>query len=221
MTDAYQTDDEQVENLKRWWKENGTSTLFSIAIAMGAVFGWQSWQKYQVAQVENASAMFQSLLQNVQAPQLSDEQKSSANHMAEQLKEKFASSDYAKYAAHYQAQIAVNDGDLDKAEAQLRWVLSSNPEQNLKSLTNYRLAKVLLAKKEYDQALGLIDTQATGFEIINYELQGDILKEQGEIEKAVAAYEQAKLLNAKSAKPINNFMLDLKIQHLTSQLGKN
>ena len=50
--DAYRTDDEQVEALKRWWKENGTSTLLMVAVAVGGYFGWQAWDTRQVQQAE-------------------------------------------------------------------------------------------------------------------------------------------------------------------------
>ncbi|MEW8396328.1 MAG: tetratricopeptide repeat protein, partial [Candidatus Thiodiazotropha sp.] len=37
----YQTEEEQVEAIKRWWKENGTSVIAGLVIGLGGIFGWQ------------------------------------------------------------------------------------------------------------------------------------------------------------------------------------
>ena len=47
MSDSYRTEEEQVEALKAWWRENGKSTVVAIAMAVMGVFGWQGWQKQQ------------------------------------------------------------------------------------------------------------------------------------------------------------------------------
>ena len=37
------TEEEQLEAIKRWWKENGTSLIAGVAIAAAGVFGWNAW----------------------------------------------------------------------------------------------------------------------------------------------------------------------------------
>jgi predicted negative regulator of RcsB-dependent stress response len=39
--DVYTTEDQQVEALKRWWKENAKSILLGVALGLAAVFGWR------------------------------------------------------------------------------------------------------------------------------------------------------------------------------------
>ena len=48
MIDYNKTDDEQAEDLKAWWKENGISVIAGIALAIAALFAWEYWQKYQI-----------------------------------------------------------------------------------------------------------------------------------------------------------------------------
>ena len=43
MTD-FKTDEEKAEELKAWWKENGTSVMAGIALAVAALFGWEYWK---------------------------------------------------------------------------------------------------------------------------------------------------------------------------------
>ena len=45
--ETFRTEEEQVEAIKRWWQENGKSTVLGVAIAMAAVFGWRGWNDYQ------------------------------------------------------------------------------------------------------------------------------------------------------------------------------
>ena len=43
--EQYRTEEEQVEALRRWWNENGKSTVAVIVIALAAGLGWQAWQR--------------------------------------------------------------------------------------------------------------------------------------------------------------------------------
>ena len=58
MIDYNKTDDEQAEDIKKWWKENGLSVAAGIALAVAALFGWEYWQKYQITQAESASTLY-------------------------------------------------------------------------------------------------------------------------------------------------------------------
>ena len=53
----YQTDDEKVEELKAWWKENGVSVMVGIGLAVVALFGWEYWKKAQIENAVQASAL--------------------------------------------------------------------------------------------------------------------------------------------------------------------
>ena len=43
-------DDEQVEALKRWWDENGRSTIVAVILAVGGTLGWQQYQDWDAQQ---------------------------------------------------------------------------------------------------------------------------------------------------------------------------
>lgn len=192
--DAYRTDDEQVEALKRWWKENGTSTLLGIVVVVGGYFGWQAWETRQVQQAEAASFSYQQLLQLSMEieQQPTDTRYTTASHLVDTLKTDFSSTDYARYAALMQAKLQVSQGDLAEAEAELRWVLDSKPEPSMMQVSNLRLARVLFASGQVDPALALIDSAEHGeFTGSFYELRGDIESSQGNVEAARQAYQRA------------------------------
>ena len=58
------TEEEQVEALKSWWKDNGKSLILTIAVALGGVLSWNAYQDHQVGEAEAASVYFQELMNN-------------------------------------------------------------------------------------------------------------------------------------------------------------
>ena len=58
MVDVYRTEEEQVEALKRWFRDNGRSLVTAILIALILVFGFRYWQDSQLRQREAASAQY-------------------------------------------------------------------------------------------------------------------------------------------------------------------
>ncbi len=218
MAESYQSDEEQIEALKKWWDENGKSTVIAIVVSILAVFGWQGWQKQQQADMDAASSIYQNLLAaaNGANGEPSKEQLTTANHLAETLKSDFSGSSYAQYAALYKAKFAVANSDLESAEQELQWVIDSNPDQALMVQTRLRLARVLYSLERYDDALGELGHESTGFESAFDEVRGDILLAKGEKEEALSAYQQARSSSAADLSAPRNPVLDLKIQQLES-----
>lgn len=221
MAEEYRTEEEQVEALKKWWRENGKSTVISVVVGVSLVIGWQGWQKQQKANVEAASAVYQNLLNVVGTNQgeLNDEQVSTANHLADTLIKDFPDSTYSRFAAFSKARFAVKAKDLDAAEKELRWVLDSGTTPELVLQANLRLARVLYAKDQLDDALAALTGDAAGYASAYEELKGDIYRAKGDVSQARLAYQKAQDLNQQAQSPVNNPLLDLKIQQLDGQQG--
>ena len=58
------TEDEELAVIRDWWQRNGKPLLTGSALALVVVFGWQAWQKHQVAEAQGASVLYQQLLEN-------------------------------------------------------------------------------------------------------------------------------------------------------------
>ncbi|ROS05165.1 putative negative regulator of RcsB-dependent stress response [Sinobacterium caligoides] len=220
--ETYRTEEEQVEAIKHWWKENGTSTLLTIAIVVAGYFGWQYYGQNQQASAEQASAIYQQLLEaNDQlAQQPDDAQLATAHHLASQLKEDYEGSTYAQFAALINARLYVNSEDLVKAEAELRWVLEHSSQQSTTDVTELRLARVLDAQGKTDEAEQLIAKQRDGAMQVGFEeLKGDILAAKGDPSGARTAYQQAKDLAAEN-KVQASPLLALKLQNLPAAKGE-
>lgn len=189
--DTFRTEDEQVQALKKWWKDNGSSTLISVGLALLVVFGWRTWQAQQQTKMDASSIGYQQLIQAAAAAMTDgdDIKIATAEHLAQSIKEDYSGSGYSHFAALLKAKQAVQDKDFAAAETELRWVLAEQPSAEMRLITEFRLAKVLLAQNDADAALILLSQQNTAAFAPQYaEAKGDILAAQNNYEAALEAY---------------------------------
>jgi predicted negative regulator of RcsB-dependent stress response len=214
--DQYRTEEEQVEALRRWWDENGKSTIAAIVIAVSVGFGWQAWKANDQQQRENASDIYQAMLQAMGSGDASAEQGLVGIDLAEQLKADYSGSTYAQFAVLHLARLAVTNNDLSEAEAQLRWVLGkADRGSDVALVAQMRLARVMASSGDTDQALAILEEVGEGPYQASYAVaRGDILLALGRDEGARAAYNQALMLAASSQGQLNMPALEQKLQSL-------
>ena len=205
---AYQTEEEQVEALKRWWKENGTSIIAGVVIGLGGIFGWQAWGNHQDRIGKDASLAFSQL---VNAEQQGDLE--SASKQAELLRLEYESSSYAIFAALTQARLKLEAGDSAAARSQLEWAMQNADDVSLKNLAQLNLARILLSEGDLAGAEKLAAVEAGGFAGDFAQLRGDIAVAQGDKQAAFEAYTLAM-----TQEPSNRNLLQMKLDDLA--LGK-
>jgi len=202
--EIYDTEEEQVEALKRWWKENGTSTIAGIVIALAAIGGWNYWQSYQKDQALQASALFDQLLKSSQL-----EQHENVAKISQQLTENYSSTAYADLAKLFYAKDLVQQEKLDDAKTALQALMATG-DNELKNLARIRLVRLLLATKEYEKGLQVIAeadaSTSDGFSGIYDELTGDLYVALGRLAEARTAYKSA--LRSGLNSPLLQFKMD-------------
>ena len=65
--EIYDTEEEQLDAVKRWWKENGQSTIIGLVFGIAIILGWNYWQDHKKVQAEQASALYSQLIQAIGA----------------------------------------------------------------------------------------------------------------------------------------------------------
>ncbi|GAA6168401.1 YfgM family protein [Sessilibacter corallicola] len=192
---SHLTEEEQIEALKRWWKENGMFTVGAIVVAVAGYFGWESWKTHEVAQKEGASNLFQSMIEagsESQNGQIADEDADRMRSLGSQLKDEYSGSFYSTSAALLMAKLAAEDGNLEEAKLQLEWAKTDNANEKLNFVIDQRLARVLYAMGEYDKALALVKTSPEESAKSSYaEIRGDIFAAQNKSDEAAKAYQIA------------------------------
>ncbi|MFT7127963.1 MAG: putative negative regulator of RcsB-dependent stress response [Gammaproteobacteria bacterium] len=221
MAEGYQTDDEQIEVLKKWWSDNGTFLLVIITIAVISVLGWQGWQKQQQQDMGTASSIYQNMIIAAQGNNgiLTAEQRTTASHLANTLKTEYSDSTYAKFGALYIAKFAVEANNFSEAEVALQWILDSGAEEDIKLQAELRLARVFYAQDKYTEALEQLEGSSSVYAAAYEEVRGDILNAQGDYKGASLSYQKAVELNQQLDSPPNNPLLNLKVQQLESKLS--
>lgn len=189
------TDEEQVEAIKNWWKNNGSSLLIGIVAALAIVFGWQAWQDNQAEKRSRAAAQFSNLVNSLSE---SDDANriETVGYIAKELQENFEGSAYAIYATLILAQQQLMDqSDPEAAQVSLEWAHSRVEQSSaLELIIRSRLAQAQFAAGKHDDALETLGGAGeTGeFAGIYSELEGDILLAKGDREAAEEAYRSAR-----------------------------
>ncbi len=188
------SDEEQLENLKRWWKENGLFTIAAIVLCIGGYFGWDNWKANQQQKMETASELYQQMMEVAiveRGQKANDTQHRLVTELATQLKEEFGSSQYARYGALLVAKLAVEKNDLDAAAEQLRWALD-DADEGLSLVIKLRLAKVEASRDNIDLAISMLNgIDAQTLSSAYAEARGDFYLMKGDKVAAYEAYKQA------------------------------
>lgn len=184
---TYQTEEEQVEAIKKWWKDNGKSVVGGIVLGFAIIGGWQGWQGYQRSQGEAASQYFDAMRQSVQAGQYDK-----AIEDAKRLVGEYGGTAYASFAALELAKLSYQRGEKAAARNHLRWVAESAPDPSIRELARLRLGRLLLDMQDTAalQAL-LATTPLPAFAGEFASLRGDLARAQGDLEAAREAYQEA------------------------------
>ena len=211
------TEEEQVQALKAWWDENGKSLLLGIAVALAAVLGWKGWQQQQATHADNASILYQNLLDSVVGaigPQQDEAKLATANHLHDQLKADYEGTAYANYASLIMARVAVDQGELTKAVAELDWALANQPTESMFILATMRKARILADQGDVEKSLSLVSSLPVGgYAVSLNELKGDLFLLKGDIELARQSYQKAFDATTANNRPV----LEMKLNDLAAE----
>lgn len=211
---SYGSDDEQVEALRHWWKENGRSVIAGVVIAAVALIGWQQWNSYKINRAEAASTEYLAFIEQIQAEQPPE----GAVERGQALLDKYGSTPYGPLTAFWLARYHVQKEQLEQAAQNLRWALDNADTDALRHVARLRLGRVLMAQQKYDEALALTPSGSEAFGAEYQELRGDVLSAQGKAEQAAGAYRQA--LAAQDLAPQHRQLIEVKLNDLgVSQEG--
>ena len=199
--ESFQTEEQQVEAIKRFWKEHGTAIIVGAALGLGGLFGWRQYSDMQIESKEAASVAYQTAVENFA------EEGSSAS--LEAFIEENKNTGYASIASLLAAKKAADSGNLDTAASHLNEVITFAENPQMKELASLRLANVQIEMNQLDAALSTLGNVSNdAFSAQVSELKGDVYQLQGKFDDARLAYSSALEKNA------NNPLLQMKLDNL-------
>lgn len=198
---------EQVDALKAWWKENSNWVYGLVTVALLAYAGSQFWKQHQAGQAISAASLYAEVMKQTasgDAKRIGD--------AATALAERFAASPYASRAQLLAAQTA----DRTDAKIRLWWVIEHADEEGLQHVARLKLAAILLDEKQYDDALKHLNTaHPAPFDGVYADLKGDVLSAMGNKDDARIAYKQA--LEKSDAQAVQYNLIQLKLDGLGNE----
>jgi len=189
--DSYQTEEEQVESIKKWWADNSRSIIFGVALGLIGLFGWQSWQEKTRTSMLEASDAYQQLVQTMKGSKFDE-----AILLASEIDETYADTPYAALAGLHKAKAQVETANHTDAVESLEKVAITASNQSIQHIARVRAFKLRIANGDMSGVIADIDTLIDGNEslksgefVSQYEtLKGDAYRLLGNTEKARYAY---------------------------------
>ena len=178
---------EQLDDLKAFWKQWGNLITWVITACLLAYAGWNAWGWYQRDQATKASAMFDELDKAAVAGEADK-----VGRIFNDLKDRYGRTVFAEQGGLLAARVQFDKGQADAAKASLAWVADTASEDEYRSVARLRLAGLQLDAKQYDAALKTLDADsAKPFAALVADRRGDVLLAQGKTAEARSAYQAA------------------------------
>ncbi|MEO7056729.1 MAG: tetratricopeptide repeat protein [Caldimonas sp.] len=178
---------EQLDQLKAFWKQYGNLITWTLVLALAAYVGWNRWGAWQRDQGEKAASLYDEVDKAVQAGDAAV-----ASRVFTDMKERYPRATFTQQAGLAAARIEVEKGQLEAARASLSWVADKAGDDDYRSIARLRLAGMLLDEKKYDEAIKQLDAiDGTAFAALAADRRGDVQMAQGKPEEAKASYQKA------------------------------
>lgn len=212
--EAYVTDEQQLEAIRKWFKQHGKHLLTAVLVVAVIGMSIRYWFHHQEVNKIEASEEYTMLLMSQ-----SQEDKQSAQFKAKSIIQDYPNTPYASLAGLYLAKLAVQDGEIEQALDHLERVIDGSVEE-FALVARVRAARIYLNEGQYDKALNLVEVKdADGYSPLLEEIKGDVFAAQNQTEKARNAYEKALLLSVE--KELENPLLTLKVQELGGKIPES
>jgi len=171
------SEEEQVDKLKKWWDSNGKQIIAGAVIGLGAIFGWNSYVDYQDNKALDARALYLSYASD------------SANVGAyDKLIKDHPSSSYADQGTLLMAKYLFDAGNYSLALDAIK-PLMNRENSVIASTAILRTASLYLELGQHEEALSVLNIEnANGFSGLFYNLTGDIYLDLGNNEEAKKNY---------------------------------
>ena len=184
--DNYETEEQQVEAIKKWWSENYIMVIVLAVIGIGSIIGVQQWKHHKIVEAQTASVEYDHILEVV-----SDNQGGAISQQVNTMQADFSKYPYAALSTLLEAKTMVDAGKLADAEKKYQWVIDNGQSQSLQHVARINLATVMSAQGKNEEALSVLDVEQGNFKASYLETKGDILVALNRINEAKSAYDQA------------------------------
>ena len=136
---------EQLDELKHFWKQYGNLITWGLIAIFGAFAAWNGYHYWQRSQQAQAAVMYGEVERAAASGDTSRLDRALAD-----MKDKFSRTAFAQQAGLLAAKTYYDKGNIDGAKAALGWVAGKSADEGYQAIAKLRLAGVLLEAKAHD-----------------------------------------------------------------------
>ncbi|WP_090131948.1 tetratricopeptide repeat protein [Limnohabitans sp. Rim11] len=178
---------EQLDELKHFWKQYGNAITWFLIVVMGAYAGWNGYQYWQKQQSTKAAALFDEVERAAASGDTAKLERSWND-----MKDRFPGTTYAAQSALLAGKTFQQTDKPDAALAALKWAAESASDDANTQLARLRLANLQIQQKAFDDAAKTLTKPFTpAFAGLALDIQGDLFMAQSKSQEAVKAYTEA------------------------------
>ena len=178
---------EQLDELKHFWKQYGNAITWVLIIALSIFAAWNGYQQWERSQAVQAAGMYDEVERVVATGDVAMAERAFGD-----MKERFARTAYAQQAGLLLAKLAVDKAKPEAAKSALTWVAEKSTDEGYAAIAKLRLAGLLIGEKAFDAALKLLEgSPSTEFVALFADRRGDVYAIQNKPAEAKAEYQKA------------------------------
>jgi predicted negative regulator of RcsB-dependent stress response len=210
--EVYQTEEQQVDAIRSYWRQNGNYIIAGLAIGLASYVGFNFYQDSILAEEIARSDAYQIVVEQIDKD-LVGFQVAGDDFIVENAK-----TSYASLAALSLAKETASHKDWKKTASYLTAAIENAPNEGVKAIATVRLARVQIQLAEFDKALATLASKLpTSFNASVEEIKGDAYLKQGKTELARTAYQLAIAADGLATRPV----LQMKLDNLAQAINLN
>jgi predicted negative regulator of RcsB-dependent stress response len=178
---------EQIAEIKAWWKRYGNLVTAIVLVVSVAVLGYRGWDYYQTYQAEKAIIPYELLKEAIAVNDI-DKVLGASDSLARD----YANTSYAAMGNLEAATALFSVKDYDGAVKRYQWVIDYGVLPEWQMLARVNLAQVLMDQQKYADAISVLSVEPmAGFEALLLATKGDVYWVSDQLPQAREAYKAA------------------------------
>ena len=178
---------EQLDQVKQFWKQYGNLITWLLLLVLGGFAAWNGYNYWQTSLATKAAGLYEELDKAALAGDVKKVDQSFAD-----LSKDYAGTTFAEQGALLAAKVSADHQTPDQAKAALQWLVDHGKNADLVAVGRLRLAGMQMDAKQFDDALKTLGSSIPDeFQGLVNDRRGDIYMAQGKKDQAIQAYQQA------------------------------
>jgi len=201
--EIYQTEEQQVDAIKKFWSENGNGIIAGIVIGLGGFIGFNLYQDSVLEQELATSDAYQTLIESA------EKEPDAFASKGDKFISENSSTSYASLTALALAKEMVDKKDWAQAEKYLQTAVDKAPSDGIKAIATVRLARIQVQQEKLAEALTTLSGELPeSFTAAVQEIKGDVFLQQDKKDLARNAYQAAIDADGLTSNPALQMKLD-------------